>query len=220
MAKDPSVSFYTSDFLSGTSFFTYEQRGQYITLLCQQHQLDLIPENHMISVCGSLDNPVIKKFVRTAEGFYYNERMREEKERRRKYCDSRSHENAGRPKVSKKQNHTNTIRLPYGNRIENENENENEVVNKVFQLYVTKTNRPSSFKLTTTRHKIILSAIKEGRTIEQFEQALDAFLKDDWPDRHKYMDLIYVWGTRNHVNNFDKWLSKQSKTTSKLPPKL
>lgn len=36
MAKALTVLFYTSDFLSGTSFFTMEERGQYITLLCEQ----------------------------------------------------------------------------------------------------------------------------------------------------------------------------------------
>jgi len=89
MAKDPAVLFYTSDFLSGTSFFTMEERGKYITLLCQQHQLGSIPANHMISVCGSLDSNVVKKFSKDKDG-YYNERMREEAIRRSSYCISRS----------------------------------------------------------------------------------------------------------------------------------
>jgi len=88
MPKDPAVLFYTSDFLSGTAFFTDEQKGQYITLLCQQHQSDIIPEEHMIKVCGSINSPVVSKFKK-ANGGYYNVRMREEKERRAAYCEGR-----------------------------------------------------------------------------------------------------------------------------------
>lgn len=124
MSKDPAVLFYTSDFLSGTSFFTYEQKGQYITLLCQQHQLWEIPENHMISVCGSLDSPVIKKFV-CENGFYYNKRMRIEAEKRANYCSSRSNNKSGRPKKK-------IIRKSYENHMENENENEN--INKIRKI--------------------------------------------------------------------------------------
>lgn len=45
--KDPAVLFYTSDFLSGVTFLSMEQRGQYITLLCTQHQHGSIPENQL-----------------------------------------------------------------------------------------------------------------------------------------------------------------------------
>ena len=98
MAKDPAVLFYTSDFLTGTSFLNYEQKGQYITLLCQQHQCWTIPENHMISVCGSLDSPVIQKFIKDDDGNYYNIRMRQEAQKRASYCISRSNNKSGRHK--------------------------------------------------------------------------------------------------------------------------
>lgn len=95
MSKDPAVLFYTSDFLAGTSFFNDEQRGQYIRLLCEQHQLDLIPENHMIFICKSLDSPVVAKFTRTSNGYYYNQRMKDEKEKRVTYCQSRGNNKKG-----------------------------------------------------------------------------------------------------------------------------
>lgn len=96
MAKDPAVLFYTSDFLSGTAFFTYEQRGQYITLLCEQHQLWAIPEHHMIAVCGSLESPVVKKFKVGKDGQYYHQRMRDEAIRRKKYSESRRKNRSGK----------------------------------------------------------------------------------------------------------------------------
>ena len=131
MAKDPAVLFYTSDFLSGTSFFNNEQRGQYILLLCQQHQLGVIPENHMISVCGSLDSPVAKKFTKDEQGSYYNIRMREEGIKRANFCASRSNDKSGRPKVKSHDNHMINIRKSHVNHTENENDNGNEVKNTI-----------------------------------------------------------------------------------------
>jgi len=89
VTKDPAVLFYTSDFLTGTQFFSNEQCGQYIRLLCQQHQLGHIPNEHMLDICKTYDNPVWKKFKKDTNGGWFNERMEEEKERRIKYCESR-----------------------------------------------------------------------------------------------------------------------------------
>jgi len=44
MAKDPAFLFYSSDFLSGITDLTMEERGQYITLLCLQHQKGSLSE--------------------------------------------------------------------------------------------------------------------------------------------------------------------------------
>ena len=89
--KNPAVLFYTGDFLTGTVLFTDEQVGQYIKLLCVQHQLypNFIPESYVLTICKTLDNPVVKKFLKTTLG-YYNDRMRIEIERRNNFCNSRS----------------------------------------------------------------------------------------------------------------------------------
>lgn len=87
--KDPAVLFYTSDFLTGTSFFNDEQRGQYIRLLCEQHQIGHIPDSHMLNICKSYDSPVFSKFIKDPEGKWYNVRMESEIEKRRSYCESR-----------------------------------------------------------------------------------------------------------------------------------
>ena len=119
MGKDPAVLLYTSDFLTGTIFMTDEQKGQYITLLCIQHQKGHIDESDILSIIKSYDSPVIKKFIKDKEGKYYNKRMEEVIVDRESYCNSRSHKGlSGR----KKKNHTNTIRKSYGNHTEDENE--------------------------------------------------------------------------------------------------
>lgn len=126
MGKDPAVLFYTSDFLTGTMFMTDEQVGQYIRLLCAQHQKGRLESDEIISIIKSYDSPVIKKFIKDKSGKYYNKRMEEEIINRENYCNSRSHKGlSGR----KKRNHTKIIRKSYGNHTEDENENENININ-------------------------------------------------------------------------------------------
>ncbi len=95
MTKDPAILFYTSDFLAGTAYFNDEQRGQYIKLLCEQHQNGHIPKEHMIDICKSCDSPVFKKFIPDSEGLYFNERMENEILKRVKYSESRRNNRNG-----------------------------------------------------------------------------------------------------------------------------
>ena len=89
MSQDPAFLFYSNDFLSGVLFLSMEDRGKYITLLCQQHQSGHIPEDHILKICGSIDSPVMKKFKKDNKGFYYNIRLENEIKKRKKYSDSR-----------------------------------------------------------------------------------------------------------------------------------
>lgn len=89
MAKDPAFLFYSGDFLTGTYEATYVQRGVYITLLCVQHQKSNgeIPIKFFDELVGE-DTFIRNKFIKTDTG-YYNERLRQECDRRKKYSDSR-----------------------------------------------------------------------------------------------------------------------------------
>lgn len=89
MGKDPAVLFYTSDFLSKTEMFTFEQKGQYIHLLCNQHQNGHMPNDYMLRILGDKLNPVWSKFQEDEKGYWYHDRMDKEKERRSKYSESR-----------------------------------------------------------------------------------------------------------------------------------
>lgn len=79
MGKDPAVLFYTSDFLTGTILLSWEDKGKYISILCAQHQIfpEHFPEEYLISILGSLENPVFKKFKKDPEGKYFNVKMEE-----------------------------------------------------------------------------------------------------------------------------------------------
>lgn len=89
MSKDPAVLFYTSDFISGTLTMTDEQRGKYILLLCLQHQKGHLTKEDMLNICHGFDKKVFAKFNKDKSGLYYNVRMSEETEKRKKYTESR-----------------------------------------------------------------------------------------------------------------------------------
>lgn len=138
MAKDPAVLFYTSDFLTGTSLFSFEQKGKYITLLCLQHQKGHLSEKDMLHICNSYDEDIWGKFVQDADGKFYNERMELETNRRKKYSESRA---ANRRKPEPKEvkvsiepitheNHMLNISDSYVEHMENEIEIENKDVIK------------------------------------------------------------------------------------------
>jgi hypothetical protein len=89
MASDPAVLFYTSDFLSGTELFTYDQKGRYIHLLCAQHQNGHLPKDYMLKIIESEESIIWSKFIKDDRGLFFNEKMDNEKERRKKFCESR-----------------------------------------------------------------------------------------------------------------------------------
>lgn len=89
MAKDPAFLFYPSDFMIGTAFFSHEQRGKYISLLCYQHQLGHLTEQQMVDVCGGKDEMIFKKFRMDKKGCFFNEKLEFEKKRRSNFVRSR-----------------------------------------------------------------------------------------------------------------------------------
>ena len=91
MAKDPAFLFYSSDFLVGTYTMTDAQVGQYVRLMCLQHQHGHLDVDTIRSVMrGELDNLVMSKFRKDGDGRYYNERLDTEVNKRRDYSKSRA----------------------------------------------------------------------------------------------------------------------------------
>lgn len=127
MAKDPAFLFYSSDFLSGISDLTMEERGQYITLLCVQHQKGGLTEKTIRLLVGSVSVDVIAKFLKDENGNFYNKRLKEETEKRNKFTESRRNNGSlgGRPKEKKKP----TLKSKK-NHMVNHMEDENEDINK------------------------------------------------------------------------------------------
>jgi len=129
MAKDPAFLFYSSDFLNGVADLTMEERGQFITLLCLQHQKGRLTDKTIRLCLGSVSVDVLSKFTKDKQGNFYNERLSEEIEKRIQFTESRRNNGSkgGRPK-----NNTKPLGLPKDNLMEDVNENENEdiIINK------------------------------------------------------------------------------------------
>jgi len=89
--KSPSFSFYSADFLVGTMMMTDKQVGQYIRLLCYQHQSSegKISEDVMLSITKKHDPVVWDKFQKDDDGMYYNERLLDEIQKRFEYVEVR-----------------------------------------------------------------------------------------------------------------------------------
>lgn len=113
--KDPAVLFYTSDFLVGVQGLTMEERGQYITLLCLQHQQGHLSDKQITLAVGNPSADVIDKFDVDADGLYYHHRMEKEIEKRENFI-AKQHSNGakgGRPQKPK-QNPNKTHGLTHG----------------------------------------------------------------------------------------------------------
>lgn len=84
MAKDPAFLFYTSDFLVGTITMSHEQVGKYIRLLCIQHQKGKLTLQDLEHFGSAKDSVILEKFV-CEDGSYYNTRLKEESDKRKKH---------------------------------------------------------------------------------------------------------------------------------------
>ncbi len=128
--NDPAVLFYTSDFLTGVIDMTMEERGQYITLLCYQHQKGHISLETIRLLVGNVSVKVLEHFRLDENGLYFNARMDKEKESRQKFTESRrkNGKKGGRPKKEEKPS-AKPSGKPKNNLMGNEDEDDNENIN-------------------------------------------------------------------------------------------
>ena len=127
MGKDPAVLFYTGDFLNGCTDLTLEERGQYITMLCLQHQKGHLSEKTIRLSVGSVSVDVLNKFEKDNEGNFFNKRMDEEIEKRQHFLDTRyfNGKKGGRPSKANDKPNKKANNKPKENLSENENEDIN-----------------------------------------------------------------------------------------------
>jgi hypothetical protein len=128
MSKDPAFLFYSSDFLTGTLLMSMEQKGKFITVLCLQHQKGHMIEKDMLQICGTYDEDIFSKFKKDNDGKFYNERLKDEVEKRKAYSESRRNNR-------KKKEDMIDISKTYVQHMENENENENVIKEKKVSVF-------------------------------------------------------------------------------------
>lgn len=133
--KDPAFLLYSSDFLTGCTSLTMEERGQYITMLCIQHQTGYLTEKTISLSVGNVSDDVLAKFKKNENGFFLNQRLELEIKKRSKFIDSKrlNGKKGGRPKNKNKPSAKPNAKAKKNlieNEIENENINENGIINK------------------------------------------------------------------------------------------
>lgn len=138
MAKDPAFLFYSSDFLSGVMDLTMEERGQFITILCLQHQKGRLNDKTIRLAVGSVSVDVLKKFKKDDQGNLFNERLEVEIEKRLKFTDSRRlNGSKGGKRKANAEPLAEPLGIPKKNLPENENINENEIDNTIEYVKIT-----------------------------------------------------------------------------------
>jgi uncharacterized protein YdaU (DUF1376 family) len=127
MARDPAFLFYSSDFLTGISFLSFEERGKYITILCSMHQHGRLNEESISFLVGLVSVKLKSKFQVDENGFWFNKRLEEEIIKRNKFTESRRNNGikGGRGNKSDKPN-TYPNGKPKLNHMDNYMEDENE----------------------------------------------------------------------------------------------
>ena len=212
--KNPAFLFYPSDFIIGTMDMTDEEVGRYIRLLCRQFEQGSIDAKFMSNLA-----PIIaSKFKKDRKGNYYNTRLRDEINKRKKYSESRR---SNRSKVSQSKKHMKNISETYEKHMENENinENENENINEnenniisyiVSYLNLTcKTRYKASSEKTK---KLIKARMKEGFTLDDFKTVIDK-KSTDWKgtEYEKFLRPETLFGTK-----FEGYLNQTIKAGDRI----
>lgn len=164
--KDPAFLFYSNDFLSGTMLMTDEEVGQYIKLLCLQHQKGHLKEKDMLNICKSYNEDIFSKFEKDKDGNYYNERLEYESNKRKAYSESRRN---NRKKKETHEEDMKNICNSYEEHMENENENINKDINK--------NNRKKGFKGKKEEEKIHFAEFV-SMTNAEYEKLVSTYGKD------------------------------------------
>ena len=182
---------------------TNEQVGMYIRLLCLQHQKFSLSDKDMKNICPTYDEDIYDKFEKDQDG-YYNQRMRDEYLKRKKYSESRSKNRKGKSKKDMK-----NTSLTYVNHMENEDENEDinknineDIFEQVWKAYSrVATRQPGSKKDAASKFKKL-----KQTDLEKIRQHLPKYLKNH----------IAAQKT-DYLPNFTTYLNQRRYEDEKLP---
>ena len=101
MSKDPAFLFYPNDWLGGTMGMTFEEKGAYMDLLMMQFNRGHMTKHMIGQTIGQLWVNIEDKFEVDENGLYFNERLEEEKEKRKSFTESRRNNKSGKNQHSK-----------------------------------------------------------------------------------------------------------------------
>jgi hypothetical protein len=191
--KDPAFLFYSSDFLSGVQDLTMEERGQYITLLCLQHQKGHLTEKMIRLCCGNATADVLAKFRQDDEGLFFNERLEIEVGKRKAHAEKQRTRAIDGWKKRKNQNSETdatasttayATAMPLEN--ENENRNENEIIvedaneKKVTRKKFVKPDENDVYNLMGELNMQANNFLSEARVVSFAKVFMDHYESNGW----------------------------------------
>ena len=221
--NDPAVLFYTSDFLTGVIDMTMEERGQYITLLCYQHQKGHIKEETIRLLVGYASVNVMKHFQQDKDGLYFNERMEIETEKRHNFTESRRNngKKGGRPKSKEPSD------KPKKNLVDNHkdnlmgNENEDENINDIYSYIESNFNRllsPVEYEVVSqwkdnelTRYAIKEAVLNGAKSMKYIQAILD-----NWKDK----GITTIQQAQKKKTKEPSWLDKEIESEEMTPEEV
>jgi len=195
--KDPAFLFYSSDFLTGVSDLTFEERGQYITLLCIHHQKGRLTQKIIDIAVPNATADVMAKFQKDDQGLFFNARLEAEKDKRAQHAEKQRQRALKGWEKRKKENTTryataDATALPLENEIENENKDRieypytsKEFLNK-WKDWKAHRKAFDKFKYTPQSEKAALTKLKklaksEARAIAIIDQSIEKGWKGFFP---------------------------------------
>jgi hypothetical protein len=219
MAKDPAFLFYPNDWIGGTMGMTFEEKGAYVELLMYQFNRGHMTKHMITRMIGQLWVNLEVKFRMDDAGLYYNERLDKEKERRKKFTESRRNNVLGKNQHQKKVGHMTS-------HMENENiytNNTNKVTNKEdntnsINRDLNSKKNEIDFKFWESEKQNFLQAgdwiFKFCRDkdikLEVFDKEAKTFLddielKEDFKEAKELKRHFTNWYNLNHKNGHNKF---------------
>lgn len=184
--KDPAFLFYSQDFIVGTNTMSFEDRGKYITILSQMHQQGRLDDESIRLLVGNVSVKLKSKFKIDKDGFWYNERLEIEIQKRQAFVDTRREngKKGGRPKKPNGKPNGKPNAQPTKNLFENEIENVIEYYNTLsFSKVVTKTEQRKKYltaRLAENGYEKVISVFKSANESDFLKGSNDRSWKADF----------------------------------------
>ena len=215
--KDPAILFYTSDFLTGTIYLNFEERGKFIYLLCTMHQHGRLSEETIRLLVGSISVNLTKKFKIDNEGNWYNERLELEAEKRANFTLSRRNngKQGGRPKNKEP---TNNLMVKHmdnlmPNHMGNHMGNANEDVNDNKDVNVLKNKRKLK---KPSLQEFIDYFVSKGSTEQQAKHWFEYYEVGDWNDINGKPVVNWKQKVLPKIESFLKTKTNDRKTNGEI----
>ena len=214
--KDPAFLFYPSDFLTGVADLTFEERGQYITLLCLHHQKGRLSQKMITLCCGNATADVMAKFSQDEQGLYFNLRLEAEILKRSQHSEKqRERAINGWKKRKEDESHGIATAMPLVNRNENRNRDISKDKNKVEKL---KNEIPNILEfLNYTEEQFYKSGLNEKYNFSEIEPQVrlkySAWIENNWHDGNGIRIKNWKSKATNQIKYYTPNGNKQQLTT-------